>query len=247
LASEASPDFSLVLACYNEGNIIDDRVRKIFAVLDALRFGSEVIFVDDASSDDTSRLIDRILSGNPARRLRKISHASNSGRGGAVHDGICAASGRFVGYIDLDLEIPPGNMLPCLLALEGGYDVATACRIIKPELSSLHRFVMSKAYVSLVRLQTSVPFRDTETGLKIFRRDRILPILATVEDRGWFWDTEIMVRAHLAGLRILEIPAVHERCTDKTSSVRVWRDSLDYLRKLRRFSRAIARERRAAR
>jgi hypothetical protein len=61
-----------------------------------------------------------------------------------------------------------------------------------------------------------------------------------VQDQGWFWDTEIMVRAHLAGLRIAELPALFARCTDKKSTVRIWRDSLDYFRKLRQFSRALS-------
>jgi glycosyltransferase involved in cell wall biosynthesis len=236
----ACPDFSLVLACYNEENIIDDRIGKIFAVLDGLRFSSEVIFVDDASGDGTRHCIARILSGNPRRDMRKIEHTKNTGRGGAVADGIRAARGRFAGFIDIDLEVGPAYILPCLLALDQGYDVATACRFSKFRAGSIHRYIMSRGYSSLVRRQTGVPLRDTETGFKFFCRGRILPVLEQVRDQGWFWDTEIMVRAYLAGLRIVELPALFVRCTDKKSSVRIWRDSLDYLRKLRQFSRALS-------
>jgi len=233
-------DFSVVLACYNEESIIDDRIRKIFAVLDGLRFSSEVIFVDDASGDATRHCIDRILLENPRRDMRKIEHAQNTGRGGAVADGIRAARGRFAGFIDIDLEVGPGYMLPCLLALDQGYDVATACRFSKLRVGSMHRNIMSRVYSSLVRRQTGVSLRDTETGFKFFRRDRISPVLEQVQDQGWFWDTEIMVRAYLAGLRIVELPALFVRCTDKKSTVRIWRDSLDYFRKLRQFGRALS-------
>jgi glycosyltransferase involved in cell wall biosynthesis len=233
-------DFSLVLACYNEESIIDDRIRKIFAVLDGLRFSSEVIFVDDASGDATRHCIDRILLENPRRDMRKIEHAQNTGRGGAVADGIRAARGRFAGFIDIDLEVGPGYMLPCLLALDQGYDVATACRFSKLRVGSMHRNIMSRVYSSLVRRQTGVSLRDTETGFKFFRRDRISPVLEQVQDQGWFWDTEIMVRAYLAGLRIVELPALFVRCTDKKSTVRIWRDSLDYFRKLRQFGRTLS-------
>jgi glycosyltransferase involved in cell wall biosynthesis len=234
------PDFSLVLACYNEESIIDDRIRRIFAILDSLRFSSEVIFVDDASEDRTRRCIDRILSENPHRDIRKIEHAQNTGRGGAVAGGIRAARGRFVGFIDIDLEVGPNYILPCLLALDQGYDVATACRFYKLTVGSMHRLIMSRVYSILVRRQTGVPLRDTETGFKFFRRDRISPILEEVQDPGWFWDTEIMVRAYRAGLRIVELPALLVRCTDKKSTVQIWRDSLGYFRKLRQFSRAIS-------
>jgi glycosyltransferase involved in cell wall biosynthesis len=236
------PDLSLVLACYREAGIIEQRVGKIFHVLDTLGLAVEVIFVDDASPDDTGRLIDRILIANPARSLRKIAHVHNTGRGGAVTDGIRAAQGVFVGFIDVDLEIEPDYIASCLRALEQGYDVATARRIYRWQLRWLHRRVISRGYNVLGRWHTAVPLLDTETGFKFFRRDRILPILDQVHDRGWFWDTEIMVQAHRAGLRIIEIPAPFERCTDKTSSVRIWRDSLSQYRKLRRLGRAIARD-----
>jgi glycosyltransferase AglD len=240
------PELSLVLACYNEENIIEGRVRRIFQALDALRFSSEVIFVDDGSRDGTGRLIDRILIAHPGRDLRKIEHVHNTGRGSAVSDGIRAARGGFVGFIDLDLEVRPTYILPCLLALKQGDDVATAFRIYKIRPGSLHRQIMSRGYNVLVRWQTSVPLMDTETGFKFFRRDRILPILDRVQDQGWFWDTEIMVRAYLAGLRIVEIPALYERCTDKTSSVRLWHDSWRQFARLRQFGRAISDKKGAA-
>lgn len=234
------PDLSLVLACYNEEAIIEDRTRKIFEVLDALHLTSEVIFVDDASCDGTGRIIDHILIENSNRDLRKIVHTENVGRGGAVSDGMRVARGRFVGFIDLDLEIKPSYILPCLVALQNGYDVATACRVYKLHLGSLHRHIMSWGYAVLVRWHTAIPLRDTETGFKFFRRDRILPILEKVRDKGWFWDTEIMTQAYLGGLRITEIPAEYERCIDKKSSVRIWRDSLIQFKKLRELGRAIS-------
>jgi glycosyltransferase involved in cell wall biosynthesis len=235
-----SLDVSLVLACYNEEGILEQRIGKIFEVLDALRTSYEVIFVDDGSKDATGRIIDRILIENPDRQLRKIEHIQNTGRGGAVADGIRAARGRIAGFIDLDLEVKPSYILPCLLALGQGYDIATARRVYRISLRSLHRYIMSRGYNALVRWQISVPLADTETGFKFFDRDRILPVLDTVRDQGWFWDTEIMVRGYWAGLRIVEIPALYERCTDKVSSVRLWHDSWQQFAKLRRLGRAVS-------
>jgi glycosyltransferase AglD len=235
-----SPDLSLVLACYNEEPILERSVGEIFQVLDALRLTSEVIFVDDASRDRTTVIIDRILCENPKREIRKLEHVHNVGRGGTVSDGIRAARGRFVGFIDVDLEVQPCYILPCLIALEQGYDVATALRIYKLRLSSLHRHVMSRGYQALLRWRLDVPLKDTETGYKFFRRDRILPVLDEVVDRRWFWDTEIMVLAYLAGLRIIEIPALFARRWDKPSSVKVFRDSLRHFQELQRFSRFVA-------
>src|SRR4051812_5384981 len=243
LMTTQPPDLSLILACYNEERIIERNIGEIFKVLDALRLTNEVIFVDDASGDRTGRIIDHILFKNPNRGLRKIEHIHNVGRGGAVSDGIRASHGRFVGFIDVDLEVKPRYILPCLLALEQGFDVATALRIYRLHLGSLHRQVMSRGYRALVRWQTVVPLIDTETGFKFFRREPILPVLDKVHDQGWFWDTEVMIQAYLAGLRIIEIPALYERETMKRSSVRIFQDSLLQFRKLRQLSRVISESR----
>ena len=110
----------------------------------------------------------------------------------------------------------------------------------------MNRYVMSRGYGWLMRRALAVPLQDTETGFKFFRRDAILPILDATVDRGWFWDTEIMARAHYAGLRTVELPALFIRRFDKQSSLHPVRDSLDYAAKLWRFRRvaAVLRERR---
>jgi glycosyltransferase involved in cell wall biosynthesis len=81
---------------------------------------AEVIFIDDASQDQTGAVIDRILRCNPKRSFSKLTHAQNVGRGGAVADGFRAARGRFVGFIDVDLEIRPQCIQSCVLASNRG-------------------------------------------------------------------------------------------------------------------------------
>jgi glycosyltransferase involved in cell wall biosynthesis len=233
-------DFTLVVACYNEAPHLEASVAETFRVLDALRWTSEVIFVDDASRDRTRDVIQRIVAAHPDRALRVILHPANVGRGGTVTDGLRVARGRYAGFLDIDLEVHARYLLPCLLALEAGADVASAQRIYRFQWRSLDRYLMSRGYLWLLQRTIKVPLRDTETGFKLFRRDRILPVLDRCEDRGWFWDTEIMVRAFHAGLRIEEIPALFLRRFDKQSTVQPWRDTIVYLRKLWRF-RATAR------
>jgi|BarGraNGADG00312_2_1021985.scaffolds.fasta_scaffold17876_2 glycosyltransferase involved in cell wall biosynthesis len=228
-------DLTLVIACYNEEPILEASVAETLQVLDNLKRTFEIVFVDDASQDGTRGIIDEIIRTHPNHRLRKIEHAGNIGRGGTVTDGIRAAAAPVVGFIDIDLEVRAGYILPCLLAIDRGYDVATALRIYKFSVRSLNRYVMSRGYRWLMRKVLRVPLNDTETGFKFFRRDAVLPILDRTEDRGWFWDTEIMVRAHHAGLTIIEIPALFIRRFDKQSSLHPFADTLDYARKLWRF------------
>lgn len=234
-------DFTLVVACYNEEGILEASVAETFRVLDALRWTAEIVFVDDCSRDGTVEIIDRIVASNPGRTIQVIRHPRNIGRGGTVTDGIRSARGRYVGFIDIDLEVHARYLLPCLLLLEEGADVATALRIYRFHWRSLDRYVLSRGYHWLVRRLVAVPLEDTETGFKLFRRDRILSVLDRCVDPGWFWDTEVMVRAHYAGLTIREVPVLFLRRFDKQSSVRPVRDTVEYFRKLWAF-RAVVRQ-----
>jgi glycosyltransferase involved in cell wall biosynthesis len=209
-------------------------------VLDALRWRSEIIFVDDLSRDRTRDVIAAIVRAHPGRAIRVIAHERNVGRGGSVMDGMRVGQGRFLAFIDIDLEVHVRYLLPCLLALEAGYDVATALRIYRFSWRSLDRYVLSRGYRWLMRKLIDVPLQDTETGFKVFRANRIRPVLDACVDQGWFWDTEVMVRAHAAKLRIIEVPVLFLRRFDKTSSVHAVRDTVEYLRKLWAF-RPVAR------
>ena len=74
---------------------------------------------------------------------------------------------------------------------------------------------MSRGYSFLVRRMLAVELRDTETGYKFFRRARALPLLDEIEESGWFWDTEFMVRAVRRGLRVVEVPGAYIGATTR--------------------------------
>lgn len=234
-------DLSLVLACYNEEPVFAESVRQILCTLDHTTWHYEVIFVDDCSQDGTRSLIERLLESDRRHNLRKVFHSSNTGRGRAVADGIRLASGKVVGYIDIDLEVHARYIPPCVLAIEDGYDIATAHRIYKFYWRGLVRWILSQGYVKLQHALLGVDFKDTETGFKFFRRQKILSLLDEVEDAGWFWDTEVMVRAHLREYAIVEIPCLFQRRFDKKSTVRLLPDTLSYLGKIVAFRRRMPR------
>jgi glycosyltransferase involved in cell wall biosynthesis len=226
------PDLELILACYNEGEHFTESVREILSVMDAQRWRYGLIFVDDCSKDDTRALIDRCIAEHPNHRMRRIFHEKNTGRGGAVSDGFRAATAPIVGYFDIDLEAHARYVASCVRAIEGGADVAVAWRFYKLSLRSLNRHVLSRGYHWLLKQILHMPLNDTESGFKFFRRERLLPLLDRVEDKGWFWDTEVMVRALQAGYRIVEVPVLFVRRTDKTSTVNAVRDSVEYFQRL---------------
>jgi glycosyltransferase involved in cell wall biosynthesis len=236
------PHLSLVLACYNEAEHLEQSFEEIRETLDQTTWPWEIIFVDDVSRDRTRDILRAILASHPKHDLKLILHEKNKGRGATVSDGFRAARGEVTGYIDVDLEVHCRYIPSLVRAIDKGADVATLRRIYAFQVGSLDRYFMSRGYSWLVRRVLDLPYRDTETGYKFFRREAVLPLLDEIEDGGWFWDTEFMARAARRGLTVKEIPGAYVRREDKASTVRGLRDSARYFRQLLRFRRRLRAE-----
>lgn len=230
---------SLILPCYNEAGLFVGSMDRIKAVLDATNFSYEVIFVDDASPDRTAALIKAYCRNHP--NFRALYHTSNTGRGKAVTDGLKSAKGMVAGYIDIDCEVDP-VYIPKMVSLivRGKADVVTGRRYYRTSVQSVVREVLSRGYQWLADVAIGTGGLDTETGYKFFNRKKILPVLSKPKHAGWFWDTEIMVYARRANLRIVEEPVLFLRRFDKKSSVNIVADTYDYLINLVQFRSRLA-------
>ena len=237
--SVPTPRVSVVLACYNEAEHIERSFAEIRDTLTQTGWPFEILLVDDVSRDATREILQRIVESHRHLDLRLILHDRNQGRGATVTDGFRASRGTVAGYLDVDLEVHCRYIPSLVRAIERGADIATVQRIYAFQLGSLDRYFMSRGYSFLVRHLLGVPFRDTETGYKFFRRETVLPLLDEIEDEGWFWDTEFMARAARRGFRVAEVPGAYIRRDDKTSTVRGVRDSARYFRQLLRFRRTL--------
>lgn len=241
-----APELTVVVACYMEQGHLRDSVAQLTATLDELGRSYELLFVEDASRDDTAAIVRELTDGHPHRRA--IYHERNVGRGGTVTEGMLAARGRVVGFLDIDLEVHCSYLPAVLAAIDAGADGATAYRNYDVGLrpAAIVRHVLSQGYRWLFRTLFDVPFRDPETGFKFFRRDRVLPVLLQTRDTGWFWDSEVMILSHQHGLTITEVPTRFVRRADKQSTVRICRDVIAYLVAITRFRRRQRTAQRAA-
>lgn len=237
--SDPAPRVSVVLACYNEAEHIEKSFAEIRDTLTQTGWPFEILLVDDMSRDATREILQHIVESHRHLDLRLILHDQNQGRGATVTDGFRAARGTVAGYLDVDLEVHCRYIPSLVRAIENGADIATVQRIYAFQIGSLDRYFMSRGYSFLVRHLLGVPFRDTETGYKFFRRETVLPLLDEMEDAGWFWDTEFMARAARRGLTVEEVPGAYIRREDKTSTVRGLRDSARYFGQLLRFRRRL--------
>ncbi len=227
-------DISIIVPCYNEERILEKSSLELMKIFENTTLDYEIIFVDDYSKDKTRNLIKRISKNRP--RIRYIFHPKNEGRGKAVKDGLKIAEGEIVGYIDIDLEIPPIYVYNSFLTIKHkGYDMVIADRIYRLNLFSLHRFILGKCYSLLVKILLGLPFNDTEAGLKFFKRNKIGKIVDETEHNGWFWDTEIVATAYKKGMKICNSPTLFIRRPEKKSTVNLIRDSIDYFISLMNF------------
>lgn len=219
----ANVEVSLILPCYNEGPTFEASVKRIISQMKKIKAGWEIIFVEDKSTDQTKKSIDRLIS--KTNNFIAIYHSRNQGRGKCVSDGIKSAKGKICGYLDVDCEVPPTYIPLFLRELNTDVDMVVGNRFYESSLKSLNRVVVSKLYAWAVRLVLEVPISDTEVGFKFFKRSEIAPILSKVKNKRWFWDTEICARAWWAGLKIAQVPVLFVRRGDKKSTVRLFSDS----------------------
>ena len=231
-----APDLSLVITTYKETSVLEGSLPRIAAALRALGRRVELVFVDDGSGDGTAEWVEAQARGLADLAPRVLRHPTNRGRGAALRTGFEAARGRYCGYLDLDLEVDVGYVAPTLALLDAGADVVVGVRTyVKTRPGFDVRTFLSVGYRHLSRTVLRHRLRDTETGFKFFRRDRLLPLLPHIEEGGWFFDTEVMIVHAMAGRRVGELPVEFHRRHDKVSTVKVARDVRRYLAALGRF------------
>ncbi len=226
-------DLSLIIPCYNEGKTLIQSLNKIIGILKDTPYSWEMICIVDKSKDGTANTIREFSTDK--KNIRAYFHKKNIGRGGTVVDGIKKAKGKIVGFIDVDLEVSPIYIPEFVRTINSGFDVAIGKRIFKENIFSLPRYLASRIYVFLVNKLLNLNFEDTEAGYKFFLREKILPIIKDIKDKGWFFDTEIIARCYWHNLRVVSIPILFLRRKDKESTVRLIPDAVKYIKSIWHF------------
>lgn len=185
---------------------------------------SELIVVDDGSTDETARVAHDILDNNGSVRTSIISYKSNLGKGRAVRLGLQAARGDIALFSDADLSTPITEVPKLTEPISrGDVDVAFGSRALDRSLIGVHqpwrREQGGRIFNFVVRLATGLPFWDTQCGFKAFRMKVCRPIVesATVDRFGF--DVELLYVAYRAGLRLKEIPVRWNHDADSKLSV----------------------------
>jgi glycosyltransferase involved in cell wall biosynthesis len=222
------PPFSAVIPAFNEANRIGETLRLTLDYL--LRYSpqSELIVVNDGSTDATGTVAREALT---AARIqtRLLENSPNRGKGAAVRSGLLAATRSIGLFFDADLSTPLEEIPKVIDPIaHGEVDVAFGSRALDRGLignrQSWRREQGGRVFNLIVRLSTGLPFWDTQCGFKAFRLDVCRPILQAARIDGFAFDVELLYRAYRAGLRLREIPVRWNHA--EGSKIELVRDSL---------------------
>jgi putative flippase GtrA len=206
-ATASGPVVDIVLPVFNEEAELR---RNVLRLLDHLEHGFPFTFrvtiADNASTDGTWSIALAL-----ARDLPRVEalHLDQKGRGRALKAAWSASDAQVVAYMDIDLATDLRALLPLVAPLVSGHsDVAIGTRLARTSMveRGLKREVISRCYNLLTKLALRTRFSDAQCGFKALRRDRADALLPWIEDDEWFFDTELLVVAERAGLRIHEVP-----------------------------------------
>jgi dolichyl-phosphate beta-glucosyltransferase len=169
---------------------------------------TEVIVVDDGSTDRTAELVHG-FDGLPGR-LKLIQLAPNRGKGAAVRAAMLAARGGRALMTDADNSTPLADVVQLASAIDHGADIAIGSRALKDSQVLVHqprlRELMGKSFNVLLRVATGIPWRDTQCGFKLFRVGSTRQLFERQRIDGFAFDAEICVDALRSGLRVTEVP-----------------------------------------
>ncbi len=235
------PEFSLVIPAFNEADRIGKTLRESIRYLETTSPGSELIVVNDGSTDATSEVVREVVAGPASIATRLLEHFPNRGKGAAVREGLLAAMKPIGLFSDADLSTPMDEAPKLIEPIAAGeLDVAFGSRALDRSLIGHHqpwrREQGGRVFNLIVRLATCLPFWDTQCGFKAFRLDVFRPILRATKTDGFGFDVELLYRAREAHLRMKEIPVRWNH--NEGSKVSFARDSVRMLREIAALRKA---------
>ena len=206
----AKPQVSVLMPAFNEGPRIRANVLAVDRMFKSMKRPYEIVVVDDGSGDWTFEEAKKAARGAGDRiRVRRLE--VNQGKGHALKEAFRRCRGEWVVFLDSDLDIAPSQIqLFFDIQRREGCDVVIGSKR-HPDSKldyPLKRRFFSVGYFFLVKLLFQLPIRDTQTGLKLFRREVLTKVFPKVLVKRYAFDLELLVLAHHYGFTIAEAPVV---------------------------------------
>jgi len=226
------PLLSLIIPAYNEENRIQKALNKIIKYLEGRGYPYEIIIIDDGSSDDSVKVINKLSE--RYKKIKLLQNENNKGKGYSVKKGMLSSNGLYVLFSDADLSTPIEEIEKFFSWLRCGYDIVIGSRALEDSDVQIHqpwyRETMGKIFNVLVRFLAIKGIKDTQCGFKCFKRE-VIPSIFTRQtiDRFGF-DVELLWIASKKGLRTKEVPV--QWFNDSNSRVNPLTDGISMLYEL---------------
>ncbi|MFF9571017.1 glycosyltransferase [Streptomyces sp. NPDC014685] len=230
----------MVIPVFNEEKDLEPSVRRLHAHLrETFPYPFRITIADNASTDSTPRIAARLADELPEAQWLRLAE---KGRGRALRTAWSLSSAPVLAYMDVDLSTELTALLPLVAPLLSGHsDIAIGTRLAPGSrvVRGPKREITSRCYNALLRSVLAVRFSDAQCGFKAVRREVAEQLLPLVQDSEWFFDTELLVIAERAGLRIHEVPV--DWVDDPDTRVDILATALADLRGIARIGGALAR------
>jgi glycosyltransferase involved in cell wall biosynthesis len=203
MSSKPKSLFSVILPAYNEGENIYDNILRVCEILSEHNF--EIIVVDDGSADNTFSEAKRAEDdGYP---VRAVLQEENQGKGATLFHGFKFTSGERIAFLDADLEIAPEYLLNLLKVMDDrNADVVAGVKDMSENQFPWLRRMMSKTYKRSVAFLFGLSISDTQTGIKLFKREVLAATVPRLSISRFAFDIELLLAASRFGYKIVEYP-----------------------------------------
>jgi dolichyl-phosphate beta-glucosyltransferase len=238
LETDRSPRLSIIVPAFNEDRRLPATLDRLVSFARSRPFATEVLVVDNASTDRTNAVVTEFVSRHP---MVRCLHESARGKGAAVKNGVLAASGEYLLFTDADLAVPIEEVDGFLPPRLRDFDIAIGSREAegaKRYGEPFARHLMGRVFNLVVRGLLLPGLHDTQCGFKCFRRDVARDLFSAGRVHGWSFDVEILYIARMRGYRIVEVPV--QWYYGEESKVHPMHDTwrmLDEIRKIRENGR----------
>ncbi|MFI8290268.1 glycosyltransferase [Streptomyces sp. ms191] len=233
------PVLDVVIPVHNEEKDLEPCILRLHEHLSrTFPYGFRITVADNASTDSTPVVAAGLADELPEVRSVRLEQ---KGRGRALRTVWSHSDAPVLAYMDVDLSTDLNALLPLVAPLISGHsDLAIGSRLARSSrvVRGPKREFISRAYNLILRGSLAARFSDAQCGFKAIRREVAERLLPMVEDTGWFFDTEMLVLAERAGLRIHEVPV--DWVDDPDSSVHIVRTASEDLKGVWRVGRALA-------
>jgi len=229
LDSSTDPLIDVVIPVYNEERDLGPSVRRLREFLDTkFPFPAVITIADNASKDGTLAIAQSLARELP--RVR-VLHLDAKGRGRALRAAWLQSDATIVSYMDVDLSTDLNALHPLVAPLLSGHsDLAIGSRLARGARVARgpKREIISRGYMLVLRLALGAHFSDAQCGFKAVRTSVAKQLVPRIKDQGWFFDTELLILAQRAGLRVHEVPV--DWTDDPDSRVAIMPTAIEDLR-----------------